>query len=57
MQTETKRILKPGGQFSFIEVSKPNNKLLKLFYGFYLGKLIPILSRLFLGNPEEYKML
>ena len=54
---ETKRILKQGGQFSFIEVSKPGNKILKLFYGFYLGKIIPILGRLLLGNPEEYKML
>jgi ubiquinone/menaquinone biosynthesis methyltransferase len=54
---ETKRILKSGGQFSFIEVSKPNNKLLKLLYGFYLGQIIPILGRLLLGNPEEYKML
>ena len=54
---ETKRILKSGGQFSFIEVSKPNNKILKTLYGFYLGKIIPILGRLLLGNPEEYKML
>jgi demethylmenaquinone methyltransferase/2-methoxy-6-polyprenyl-1,4-benzoquinol methylase len=54
---ETKRILKPGGQFSFIEVSKPNNKALSIFYGLYLGKVIPILGRLFLGNPQEYKML
>jgi len=54
---ETKRILKSGGQFSFIEVSKPNNKLLKLLYGFYLGQIIPILGRLLLGNPEDYKML
>lgn len=54
---ETKRILKSGGQFSFIEVSKPSNKILKTFYGFYLGKIIPILGRLLLGNPEEYKML
>ncbi len=54
---ETKRILKPGGEFSFIEVSKPNNPILKALYGFYLGKVIPILGRLFLGNPEEYKML
>lgn len=57
LATETKRILKPGGQFSFIEVSKPNNKILKIFYGFYLGQVIPILGRLLLGNPEEYKML
>jgi demethylmenaquinone methyltransferase/2-methoxy-6-polyprenyl-1,4-benzoquinol methylase len=54
---ETKRILKPGGQFSFIEVSKPENRILNLFYGFYLGQVIPILGRLLLGNPEEYKML
>jgi demethylmenaquinone methyltransferase/2-methoxy-6-polyprenyl-1,4-benzoquinol methylase len=54
---ETKRILKSGGQFSFIEVSKPDNKILKVLYGFYLGKIIPILGKLLLGNPEEYKML
>lgn len=57
LATETKRILKPGGQFSFIEVSKPENKILKVFYGFYLGQVIPVLGRLLLGNPEEYKML
>lgn len=54
---ETKRILKPGGQFSFIEVSKPDNKILKVLYGFYLGQIIPILGKLLLGNIEEYKML
>ena len=57
LATETKRILKPGGQFSFIEFSKPENKILKMFYGFYLGRVIPILGKLLLGNPEEYKML
>lgn len=35
---ETKRILKKGGQFPFVEVSKPNNRILKFLYGFYLGK-------------------
>lgn len=54
---ETYRILKPGGAFSFIEVSRPGNKVLALLYGFYLGKVIPVLGRLFLGNPREYKML
>lgn len=54
---ETKRILKQGGQFSFIEVSQPENRILKTFYGFYLGKIIPVIGRLLLGNPEEYKML
>lgn len=54
---ETKRILKQSGQFTFIEVSKPNNYLLSSLYGFYLGQIIPILGKLLLGNPEEYKML
>ena len=54
---ETKRILKSSGQFSFIEVSKPNNKILTVLYSFYLEQMIPILGRLLLGNPEEYKML
>lgn len=54
---ETKRILKQGGQFSFIEISKPNNKVLTSLYGFYLGNIIPVLGRMLLGNPEEYRML
>jgi ubiquinone/menaquinone biosynthesis methyltransferase len=54
---ETKRILKTGGQFSFVEVSKPSNRLLNALYGFYLGRIIPILGKLFLGDIREYKML
>lgn len=54
---ETKRILKPGGKFSFVEVSKPESFILKLFYGFYLGNIIPILGRLFQGDPTSYEML
>jgi ubiquinone/menaquinone biosynthesis methyltransferase len=57
LASETKRILKPGGQFSFVEVSKPENIILKTLYKFYLGKIIPVLGRLLLGNPTEYKML
>jgi ubiquinone/menaquinone biosynthesis methyltransferase len=57
LASETKRILKTGGQFSFIEVSVPNNKILRFFYGFYVGQVIPMLGRLLLGNPKEYKML
>lgn len=54
---EVSRILKPSGRFSFVEVSKPKNKLVLTLYGFYLGKIIPILGKVFLGNPADYKML
>ncbi len=57
LATETKRILKTGGQFSFVEVSKPANKILKQLYSFYLGQVIPVLGKLLLANPAEYKML
>lgn len=51
------RILKQDGEFSFIEISVPSNRFLKFFFGFYLGKIIPILGKLFLGNSSDYKML
>ena len=54
---EVNRILKPGGQFSFIEISKPGNLILRSLYQFYLKHLIPILGKLLLGNPAEYCML
>ncbi len=57
LASETRRILKEGGQFCFLEISKPGNRILHILYSFYLGKMIPLLGRLFLGNPSEYKML
>jgi len=51
------RILKKNGKFSFIEISKPNNQLLLFFYRFYLKYCIPFLGKIFLGNPNDYKML
>lgn len=57
LAAEVYRILKPGGKFSFIEVSKPRNKLLLFTYRLYLKHIIPRLGKLFLGNPEDYRML
>ena len=54
---ETRRILKVGGQLSFIEISKPENSILQTLYRFYLSRIIPILGKVLLGDPEEYKML
>lgn len=54
---EVKRILKPGGKFSFVEVSAPRNRVLHALYKVYLKRVIPLCGRLFLGNPAEYRML
>ncbi|HEY1030967.1 MAG TPA: class I SAM-dependent methyltransferase [Flavipsychrobacter sp.] len=54
---EILRILKPGGKFHFIEISLPENKALQYLLKVYLKQAIPLLGRILLGNPREYRML
>jgi ubiquinone/menaquinone biosynthesis C-methylase UbiE len=55
--TAVHRMLKPGGQLSFMDVAVPKYKLLRWPYLFYLKRIIPILGWMFIGNPENYRML
>ena len=54
---EIKRVLKPGGCFSIVEISIPIGWTFRGLYMLYLKRLIPVLGRLLLGNPENYRML
>jgi demethylmenaquinone methyltransferase/2-methoxy-6-polyprenyl-1,4-benzoquinol methylase len=54
---EVARILRPGGQFSFLEISVPPLALLRWPYMAYLKYLVPLIGRLFLGNPDNYRLL
>lgn len=56
LATEVSRILKPGGVFSFIEISVPKN-LLRPFYMFYLKQVIPLIGKIFQGDSDNYRML
>lgn len=51
------RILKTGGQFAFIEISKPENIFLKIPYMVYLKVLIPLIGKIFMDNQADYRML
>lgn len=51
------RWLRPGGTFSLLEISVPSSSLLRWPYMLYLRHVIPLLGRLFLGNPDCYRML
>jgi demethylmenaquinone methyltransferase/2-methoxy-6-polyprenyl-1,4-benzoquinol methylase len=51
------QLLKPGGSFSFVEISVPPVPLLRAAYMFYLKRVIPLLGRVLLGNPDSYRML
>jgi len=54
---EVKRILRPGGQFAFLEISIPSWRLLRWPYLIYINYVIPMIGRMFLGNPENYRFL
>lgn len=51
------QLLKPGGSYSFVEISVPPFLPLRSLYMFYLHKVIPLIGRLLLGNTDTYRML
>lgn len=54
---EVARVLRPQGRFAFLEISVPSLSFLRRPYMVYLHYVIPLIGRLFLGNPENYRML
>jgi demethylmenaquinone methyltransferase/2-methoxy-6-polyprenyl-1,4-benzoquinol methylase len=54
---EIRRILKPGGSFSLLEISSAEGWRFGAIYRWYVSVLIPQLGRLLLGDIECYRML
>ena len=54
---EINRLLKPGGRFSLIEISSPPSRFLRAPFMFYIRKIIPVIGRLLVGDPDCYRML
>ncbi|HSI65676.1 MAG TPA: class I SAM-dependent methyltransferase [Candidatus Saccharimonadia bacterium] len=54
---EIRRILKPGGTFSLIEISYPKRWILSWFYRWYLNRGIPFIGKFCLGDIDCYRML
>lgn len=57
LAAEIARVLKPGGQFSLLEISVPRHRALRFTYLAYLEWVIPVLGRLLMGNPDNYRLL
>jgi demethylmenaquinone methyltransferase/2-methoxy-6-polyprenyl-1,4-benzoquinol methylase len=54
---EMLRVTKPGGKMLALELTRPNNKFVYLFYYAYLHWYLPILGRLISKNKTAYTYL
>ncbi|HRE83721.1 MAG TPA: class I SAM-dependent methyltransferase [Opitutaceae bacterium] len=54
---ELYRVVRPGGVVSLLEFSIPDRPYLIPFFRFYVKHYVPFLGRIFLGNPDNYRML
>lgn len=54
---ETFRVLKPGGCFGILELTRPKNKFLSLGHKLYLRTFIPLLGKWLTSSPQAYQYL
>lgn len=54
---EVHRVLKPGGRFGILELTEPENPILRFAHTFYLRKVMPFLGGLLTNNGDAYKYL
>lgn len=51
------RVLKPGGSFMILELSRPENKIIRLGYDIYARGVIPLIGRLVSKDRRAYTYL
>lgn len=54
---EMLRVTKPGGRLVITEFSTPSSELMRSIYGFYLGRVMPLLAAAVSSNPSAYSYL
>jgi demethylmenaquinone methyltransferase/2-methoxy-6-polyprenyl-1,4-benzoquinol methylase len=55
--SEVFRVLTPGGVFGILELTQPNNRLLRLGHRLYLKGFLPFLGRCLSANQAAYQYL
>ena len=51
---EMQRVTKPGGRMLALDFGKPDNTLWRAIYFGYLRFFVPLMGRIFCGNPAAY---
>lgn len=54
---EVRRILKPGGRFSLLEISTAEGWFLSPLYRWYMNSIVPLIGKLCLADIDCYRML
>lgn len=54
---EAYRVLKPGGAFGILELTRPKNRLLRLGHQGYLKILLPLMGKWLTDNADAYRYL
>jgi len=51
------RLLKPGGRYSFLEMTLPTDRLLRFGMLTYMGQVMPLLAKLLTGHENSFRHL
>lgn len=54
---ETLRVLKPGGHFGILELTRPNNPFLRFGHRLYLKTALPLIGKMITSNEDAYRYL
>lgn len=55
--SEVHRVLNPGGTFAILELTAPNNRLLRSLHTFYLNRILPTLGGILTREKDAYAYL
>lgn len=54
---EVARVLKPGGRFGVLELTRPKNRLMRTGHRLYMRLLLPVVGKLLTSDKEAYRYL